>query len=145
MLSYAHPKGVFPFDSKRQKFFFLDIVQQFASPTSSITLYGIDPATGSSTATPVKGATGFVMSFVYHPESGDMVMAVGSRSDATTKFYRVNLDTVSAVCACTKEWHSNVQRCFQSIRRAFVQYPKEKKKRKRKTCVLRKCLYCVFA
>jgi len=93
---YGESTRVFPFDSKRQKFFFLDIVQQFASPTSSITLYGIDPATGSSTATPVKGATGFVMSFVYHPESGDMVMAVGSRSDATTKFYRVNLDTAEA-------------------------------------------------
>ena len=68
-----------------------------ASPKSAITLYGINPATGGSTATVVKGAAGFVMSFEYHAESGKMVMAVGTRSDASSSFYTVDLDTVSAV------------------------------------------------
>ena len=79
------------------RFFFLDIVQQTASPKSAITLYGINPATGGSTATVVKGAAGFVMSFEYHAESGKMVMAVGTRSDASSSFYTVDLDTVSVV------------------------------------------------
>ena len=70
---------MYPFDPTRSKFFFLDIDQQHASASSQITLYSVDPADGSSTATPVTGAKGFVMSFEYHPESATMVVAVGDR------------------------------------------------------------------
>lgn len=36
------------------------------------------------------------MSFEYHAESGKMVMAVGTRSDASSSFYTVDLDTAEA-------------------------------------------------
>jgi hypothetical protein len=93
---YGEETRVFPFDSTRGKFFFLDIVQETASPTSPITLYGINPATGQSSALVVKGATGFVMSFAYHPESAQMVMATGTRDSAAFTFYTVALDTAEA-------------------------------------------------
>lgn len=94
---YGESTRLFPFDPIRSKFFFVDIVQQFASSTSAITLYGVDPATGKSTAQTVRGATGFVMSFAYHQETSALVMAVGNRSSSTFQFYRVDLDTAAAV------------------------------------------------
>ena len=93
---YGEQTRVFPFDSARAQFYFLDIEQQNSSPASAITLYGINPRTGMSTASTVKGATGFVMSFVYHAESGKMFMATGSRSSTSFAFFTVNLETAEA-------------------------------------------------
>lgn len=90
---YGESTRVFPFDPARRKFFFLDIVQQGGSRASPITLYGIDPSSGHSTATTVHGATGFVRSFAYHPETATMILAVGGRDDPTVTFFTVNLDS----------------------------------------------------
>jgi len=93
---YGEITRVYPYSPSRNKFFFLDIVQTGATPSSPITLYSIDPATGASTSAVVSGVAGFVVSFDYHPESDRVVVAVGAREDVSFSFLTVDVDTAVA-------------------------------------------------
>jgi len=99
---YGEQTREYPFDSSRGKFFFLDIVQQTASASSPITLYGIDPSTGESTSVVVSGATGNVVSYVYHPESAAMIFSTGFRESSKFSFYTLDLDTAKATLISTQ-------------------------------------------
>jgi len=92
---YGGTTRVFPFDALKARFYVLDIDQSTASPDSAITLYGIDPATGGSFASTVTGATGKVVSFELHKESGAMVFAT-QVTPADFSFYSLDLDTLEA-------------------------------------------------
>ena len=93
---YGESTRVFPFDHTRSQFFFFDIDEVTASASSPITMYTLDPATGTSTASAVSGAAGMVVSFAYHVESASAVLAVGNRTAASFAFYHVDLDTSKA-------------------------------------------------
>lgn len=98
---YGESTREYPFDSKRGRFHFLDIDQKGATSSSPITLYSIDPSTGDSTATTITGATGFVVSFVYHAESASLIFATGFREASQFDFYTLDPDTATATAIST--------------------------------------------
>ena len=75
----------------------MDIDQTAATKASPITLYAIDPSNGESTTKVVKGASGFVVSFVMHKESGKLLMALGKKEAASFSFYMLDLSSGVAV------------------------------------------------
>jgi hypothetical protein len=94
---YGAETRVYPYRPTAHRFVFADIVQSGASATSPITLYSIDATTCASSAQVLSGgATGFVVSFAYHPETDALVLATGAKDGATFDFWAVNLDTATA-------------------------------------------------
>ena len=93
---YSSETRVYPHRPTRNTFVFADIVQTGASAESPITLYTVDANTCASTALNVSGASGFVVSFAYHPESDTMMLATGAKEATEFNFYSVDLDTAAA-------------------------------------------------
>jgi len=93
---YSSETRVYPHRSARNTFVFADIVQSGATADSPITLYTIDADTCASTALNVTGASGFVVSFAYHPESDTMMLTTGAKDATEFNFYSVDLDTAAA-------------------------------------------------
>lgn len=93
---YSSETRVYPHRPTRNTFVFADIVQTGATAESPITLYTVDANTCASTALNVTGASGFVVSFAYHPESDTMMLATGAKEATEFNFYSVDLDTAVA-------------------------------------------------
>lgn len=91
--TYGEQTRVFPYAHAANKFFWFDLVDA----TTTITLYLVDPADGSSSAAPVRGgAAGNVIGMGYHAESGSAVLTTGAKDGASFRFYSVDLATAVA-------------------------------------------------
>ena len=66
---------------------------------SPITLYSVDPATGASTATLVRGAAGFVVGFAMSPERGQLLISVGDKAGRSFRFFWVDPASGEATAA----------------------------------------------
>eukprot|EP01064_Diplonema_japonicum_P018528 TRINITY_DN27228_c0_g1_i1.p1 TRINITY_DN27228_c0_g1~~TRINITY_DN27228_c0_g1_i1.p1 ORF type:complete len:433 (+),score=68.02 TRINITY_DN27228_c0_g1_i1:42-1301(+) len=84
---YGEGTRVFPFDARRNLFHFVE-----GTRNTSITLYTVDPKTGSSTSR-VLSVKGYPLSFSYHYESDSLLFTVLENS--VYQFYTVNMTTNS--------------------------------------------------
>jgi len=104
---YGESPRLFSFAPSRRRFYLFDTdrsghassvgLLHYPASAPEITLYGINPASGESTAQVVNGASGSVVSFAYHPESDTLVVAVATApasdnddTNGAVNFYQVN-------------------------------------------------------
>eukprot|EP01064_Diplonema_japonicum_P028714 TRINITY_DN4474_c0_g2_i1.p1 TRINITY_DN4474_c0_g2~~TRINITY_DN4474_c0_g2_i1.p1 ORF type:complete len:428 (+),score=102.65 TRINITY_DN4474_c0_g2_i1:50-1333(+) len=88
---YGESTRTFSFDGKRSLFHFVD-----GKADGGVTLYSINPATGSSTAKTLK-VNGYPVGFAYHLESDKFVFSI--LKGETFTFHSVNVDTGATVVA----------------------------------------------
>jgi len=82
-LYYGQAPRVLPWDPNSKLFYLADVDAAASANATAITLYAINPADGSSTATPVSGCEGFPMGMSWDEALGMLIVATQTPSTVT--------------------------------------------------------------